>query len=105
MTRQEYNEYRHIRHMIKTAAPKHGDTWTIRTNGSSDFKARVHEMYTAANLHPASVKTDPWMYDNNERIIYLYGADEIHYDYAGRPYTWEKLYTPEEHARFAAALK
>lgn len=104
MTRQEYNEFRYIRKNIKEFPPRHGCTYTIKVEANRDYKSRLDSLYRANNLHPATVKTDPHMYDDNERIIYLYGADEVYTDSFGRPFTWEDLYTPAEKERIAEAL-
>lgn len=41
------------------------------------------------------------MYDDKERIIYIYGMT---YDLHGEERPWTELYTAEERARYAAAL-
>ena len=41
------------------------------------------------------------MYDDRERIIYIYG---LTYDLHGEARPWTDLYTEEEKARYAAAL-
>jgi hypothetical protein len=41
------------------------------------------------------------MYDENERIIYIYGQT---FDLNGEEHPWTELYTAEEKARFQAAL-
>lgn len=104
MTRSEYSEFRSIRADLKKYTLGHGTTLTIRTDASADYKAKLHGLYTSLNFHPASVRVDSHYFDDKERIIYIYGADEIHHDYYGRPFTWEALYTAEAKARFAAAL-
>ena len=104
MTRNEYNEFRSIRADLKRFTLGHGTTLTIRTDASADYKMKLHGLYTSLNFHPASVRVDSHYFDDKERIIYIYGADEVHMDFYGRPFTWEALYTAEEKARFAAAL-
>lgn len=104
MTRTEYSEYRTIRKNLRTLKPSMGCTCTIRTNGSADYKAKLDALYTEYNMHPASVRVDSHWYDENERIIYIYGRDETFKDAYGRLCDWTVLYTDEERARFAAAL-
>lgn len=104
MTRQEYNDFRYIRSYPKHWKLGYGTTLTIPTDASPDYKHRLDELYTSWNFHPASVRVDSHMLDDRERIIYIYGRDEVFTDYYGRQYTWEALYSKEEKARFAAAL-
>lgn len=103
MTREEYNEFRSIRASLKMFTLDHGTTLTIRTDASPEYKMKLHGLYTSLNFHPASVRVDAHYFDDKERVIYIYGADEVHTDYYGRKYTWEALYTAEEKERFTAA--
>lgn len=105
MTRSEYNEFRYIRKMLKQCPPNYGCMCTIRTDAGRDYKEKLDALYTEYNMHPADVRIDRNMFDEKERIIYLYGRNDVHTDYYGRQYNWEKLYTAEEKARFADALK
>ena len=57
---------------------------------------------TSLNFHPASIRRDPRMYDEKERIIYIFGRTWT--DNEGRERPWTELYTPEERACFTAAL-
>lgn len=104
MTREEYNEFRYIRSNLRKYGTGNGTTCTIRTSASSDYKHRLDALYAEYNMHPASIRTDPAMYDSNERIIYIYGRNETFTDYYGRKYTALDLYTAEEKKRFADAL-
>jgi hypothetical protein len=105
MTRQEYNDFRYIKSTAKKyGQPGHGCQYTIPTDASPDYKARLHELYTSWNLHPAAVRVDRHYFDDRERIIYIFGRDEKYIDTFGNVFTWEALYTTEEKARFAAAL-
>lgn len=105
MTRDEYNEYRHIRSYKTKGFPLScGATLTIPTDASSDYKHHLDALYTEWGFHPASIKTDIQMFDNRERIICIFGRNETYTDYYGRPFNWEDLYTKEEKAKFTAAL-
>lgn len=101
MTREEYNEFRYIRSYEKKFDLGPGTTLTIRTDASADYKHRLHELYTSWGFHPASVRVDNHFYDDRERIIYISG---LSFDLHGEQHPWTELYTPEERARFAAAL-
>ena len=61
-----------------------------------------YAVYTSLNFHPASIRRDPRMYDDKERIIYIFGRTWT--DNEGRERPWTELYTPDECASFAAAL-
>ena len=102
MTRSEYNEFRYIRSSLKQFTLGHGTTLTIRTDASSDYKHRLDALYVSLNFHPASVRVDRHYFDDKERILYIY--DRTWTDNEGQIHSWEELYTPEERARFAAAL-
>ena len=78
MKREEYNEIRHIRSSLKALTLDYGTTLTIRIDASAEYKHKLDEFYTSLNFHPASIRRDPGM--------------------------WTELFTPEERARFAAAL-
>ena len=101
MKRAERNEYNYIRRYEKQFDLSYGTTLTIRTNGSAEYKRALHELYTGWGFHPASVRVDSRMYDDRERIIYIYGMT---FDLNGEERPWTELYTDEERARFAAAL-
>lgn len=101
MKRAEYNEYRYIRSYERKFELGYGMTLTIRTNGSPEYKKALHELYMGWGFHPASVRVDSRMYDDLERIIYIYG---LTYDLRGEERPWTDLYTTEEKARFEAAL-
>ena len=102
MTREEYNEFRYIRSSLKKFTLGHGTTITIRTDAGADYKHRLDALYTSLYFHPASIRRDPRMYDEKERIIYIFGRTWT--DNEGRERPWTELYTPEEHASFTAAL-
>ena len=101
MKRAERNEYNYIRRYEKQFDLTYGTTLTIRTDGSAEFKHALHEVYTSWGFHPASVRVDSRMYDDRERIIYIYGMT---FDLNGEERPWTELYTDEERARFAKAL-
>lgn len=103
MTRQEYNEYRSIRASAKKyGLPTYGCQYTIRTNASEEYKVKLHKLYSEWGLHPASVRVDTHYFDDQERIIYIYGRTWK--DDEGREYPWTSLYTYEERERFDRAL-
>jgi len=101
MKRAEYNEFRYIRSYERKFELGYGTTLTIRTNGSAEYKKALHDLYTLWGFHPASVRVDSRMYDDLERIIYIYGRT---FDLNGEEHPWTELYTDEEKARFEAAL-
>ena len=101
MKREERNEFNYIRRYEKQFDLSYGTTLTIRTDGSAEFKQALHELYTGWAFHPASVRVDNRMYDDWERVIYIYG---LTFDLNGEAHPWTELYTEEERARFAAAL-
>ncbi len=101
MKKAERSEYTYIKNYEKQFDLGYGTTLTIRTNGSPEFKKALHDLYTGWGFHPASVKTDSRMYDELERIIYIFG---LTFDLNGEEHPWTELYTAEEKARFAAAL-
>lgn len=105
MTRAEYNEYRYIKSYKTKGFPlTHGTILAIPTDASPDYKHRLDALYTEWGFHPASIRTDTRMFDNRERIVYIFGRNETFTDYYGKVYGWDALYTTEEKARFAAAL-
>ena len=101
MTREEYNEFRYIRSSLKKFTLGHGTTVTVRTDAGADYKHRLDDLYTSLNFHPASIRRDPRMYDDKERIIYIYG---LTFDLNGEEHPWTELYTTEERERFSKAL-
>ena len=101
MKRAERNEFNYIRRYEKQFDLGYGTTLTIRTDGSPEYKHALHGLYTAWGFHPASVRVDRSMYDDKERIIYIYG---LTFDLRGEEHSWTELYTAEERARFEAAL-
>lgn len=104
MTREEYNEFRYIRANLRKYGTGNGTTCTIRTDASPEYKHRLDALYSEHNMHPASIRIDSTMYDEKQRIIYIYGRDEVFTDYYGRTFTWSDLYTADEKKRFADAL-
>ncbi len=104
MTREEYNLFRRIRADARRfGMPTYGCQYTIPTDGSPDFKQRLHALYESWGLHPASVRVDRHWFDDRERIIYIYGRTWEDRD--GSLQSWERLYSEEERARFSAALQ
>ena len=101
MKRAERNEFNYIRRYEKQFDLGYGTTLTIRTDGSPEYKHALHDLYTGWGFHPASVRVDRSMYDDRERIIYIYG---LTFDLRGEEHPWTELYTEEERGRFAAAL-
>ena len=102
MKREERNEFNYIRRYEKELGLlTYGTTLTIRTDGSSEFKKALHDLYTGWGFHPASVRIDRHMFDEKERIIYIFG---LTFDLHGEEHPWTELYTPEERERFARAL-
>ena len=101
MTRAERSEYTSIKNSLKKFRPSYTTTLTIRTDGSAEFKKALHEQYTGLGFHPANIKVDNRMFDEKERIIYIYG---LAWDLNGEEHPWTELYTDAERARFAAAL-
>ena len=102
MTRAERNEFNYIRRSLKGFTLGYGTTLTIRTDAGSEYKQALHEHYTNLGFHPASVRVDSRMYDEKERIIYIYG---LTYDLHGEAHPWTELYTAEEKDRFEQALR
>ena len=72
MKREEYNELRSIKSSLKKLTLGHGTTLTIRTDASPEYQHKLDEFYTGLNFHPASVRVDRRMYDDKERIIYIF---------------------------------
>ena len=104
MKRAERNEYNYIRRTCREINPMgYGTQLTIRTNASAEYKQALHELYTSLGFHPASVRIDTHWFDENERIIYIYGM--TWQDNEGRDHSWSELYTTEEKERFSAALR
>lgn len=101
MKRTERNEYNYIRKYEKQFELSYGTTLTIRTDGSAEYKHALHDLYTSWGFHPCSVRVDRTMYDDKERIMYIYG---LTYDFRGEERPWTDLYTADERARYAAAL-
>ena len=101
MKRAERSEYTYIKNSLKGFTLGYGTTLTIRTDASPEYKKALDSLYTGLNFHPASVRVDSRMYDDNERIIYIYG---LTYDLHGEERPWTDLYTQEERDRFEAAL-
>jgi hypothetical protein len=102
MKREERNEFNYIKRSLKGFTLGYGTTLTIRTDAGSEYKHALDELYTSLNFHPASVRVDSHMYDEKERIIYIYSRTWEDND--GNAHPWTELYTPEERARFEAAL-
>ena len=101
MKRIERNEFNYIRKSLRQFTLGYGTTLTIRTDGSPEYKQALHEHYISLGFHPASVRIDSRMYDEKERIIYIYSRT---FDLNGEEHPWTELYTAEEKACFEAAL-
>ena len=90
MTREEYNEFRRIRKSCHDwGMPTYGCQYTIRTNASPDYKLRLHKLYSELNMHPASVRVDRHWFDDQERIVYIYGRTWT--DENGIEQSWTRL--------------
>ena len=101
MKRAERSEYTYIKNYEKQFDLGYGTTLTIRTNGSAEYKKVLHEIYIGWGFHPASIGIDVWMYDEKERIRYIY---RLTFETNGEQHPWTELFTAEEKAAFAAAL-
>lgn len=101
MKREERNEFNYIKKSMRGFTLGHGTTLTIRTDGSPEYKHALDELYTSLNFHPAGVKVDSRLYDEKERVIYIYSRTWED-NSSLRP--WTELYSSEELARFEAAL-
>ena len=101
MKREERNEINYIKRSLKRFALNYGTALTIRTDASTEYKQALNELYSSLNFHPADVKVDCRLFDEKERIIYIYSRTWIG---DGNSHPWEELYTSEELARFEAAL-
>ena len=102
MKRAERSEYTHIKNSLKGFTLGYGTTLTIRTDASPEYKHALDSLYNSLNFHPASVRVDSSMYDEKERIIYIFS--KTWEDNGGKEHPWTELYTAEERARLAAAL-
>lgn len=104
MTRAEYNEYRHIKSTChKYGMPSYRCQYTIPTGASPDYKAKLDALYKSWNMHPASVKVDKHYFDEEERIVYIYG--QTWQDSKGHPRSWTELYTADQLDKFQRALQ
>jgi hypothetical protein len=101
MKREERNEFSYIKRSLKSFTLGCGTTVTIRTDASPEYKHALDGLYTSLNFHPADVKVDSHLYDEKERIIYIYSRT---WEDNGNTRSWTELYTPEERARFEEAL-
>ena len=101
MKRAERSEYTHIKNYEKQFDLGYGTTLTIRTDGSPEYKHALHDLYTSWGFHPSSVRVDSRMYDDKERITYLYG---LTFEMNGEDHPWTELYTAQEKERFVKAL-
>ena len=106
MTRAERNEFNYIRRslrdMNKHGALGYGTTLTIRTDAGTQYKTELDSFYTELGFHPAGIRTDERMYDDKERIVYIYGLTWK--DNEGNDRSWTELYTRDERANYKAAL-
>jgi hypothetical protein len=101
MKREERNEFNYIKRNLKGYPLSYGTTLTIRTDASTEYKQALNELYTSLNFHPADVKVDSHLYDEKERIIYIYSRT---WEDNGSSRPWTELYTQEERTHFEAAL-
>lgn len=102
MKREERSEYTYIKNRSAKIAGA-GSLLTIRTNASAEYKKALDKLYTEKGFHPCTIKVDSRMFDDNERIIYVYGNTFT--DGEGNERSWTELYTKEEKARFSEALE
>ncbi len=102
MKRAERNEYNFIKRFEKQFDLTYGTTLTIRTDGSPEYKHALDALYTGWGFHPASVRIDTRMYDDKERVIYIFGRTWTDND--GNTRSWTELYTREEREIFQRAL-
>ena len=56
MKREERNEFNYIKRYEKQFDLGYGTTLTIRTDGGSEYKHALHDLYTGWGFHPASVR-------------------------------------------------
>ena len=106
MKRAERTEYTSIKRNLADFAKRsglgHGTTLTIRTNAGTEYKKALHDLYTGYGFHPANIRIDRQFFDENERIIYIYGLTWKDND--GNDRSWTELYTRNEKDAFEAAL-
>lgn len=108
MKRNEYNEYRYIKSDMNKMINKwhcspYGSMYTININGTStEYRMKLDALYRQYGYHPASIKIDTHMLDENPRICYIYG--QTWEDNEGNLQSWERLYTKEEKDTFTKAL-
>ena len=102
MKRAERSEYTYIKNSLKKNNWTYGTILTIRTNAGTEYKEALHQLYTERGFHPAGVKTDPHRFDDQERILYIYG---LTFDLNGEEHPWTELYTAEEKECFSKALR
>lgn len=103
MTRYEYNEYRYIRKTLKQFVPGYGTTLTTRVDGSTEYKRKLHELYSSYGFHPAGIRADERFFlDSGKRIVYVYG---LTFDFDGADLPWNKLYSKDELEAFEKALQ
>ena len=101
MKREERNEFNYIKRNLKGYPLGYGTTLTIRTDASTEYKQALNELYASLNFHPAGIKVDSHLYDEKERVIYIYSRT---WKDNGSLRPWTELYTSEERASFEAAL-
>lgn len=102
MKRIEYNLLRRLRADLKKFSGE-GTTLTIAVNDMSvEFKTACHQMYMENGFHPANVRVDSHFFDDELRVIYVYGLTWE--DAEGRAHSWTELYTDVERACFEAAI-
>ena len=102
MKRAERSEYTYIKNSLKKMGWTHGTVLTIRTNAGAEYKEALHQLYTERGFHPAGIKTDPTRFDDQERILYIYGMT---FDLDGKEHPWTELYSAQEKESFNKALR
>lgn len=104
MNRIERHEYTFIKNSLKRDSRivnLEGSCRTLRIDGSSEYKQALHKLYTSYGYHPAAIRTDLVLFDENPRLIYLHG---LRWYENGEYHPWTDLYTAAEKAAFAEAL-
>ena len=107
MTRTERNEFNYIRSTLRRSGyignSKPGAVLTIRLEASSECKKALHKLYTECDYHPCEISTTAPI----THTPYENGARRLHYVHGIETdgIRWERLYTAEQVAAFAAALE
>ena len=102
MKRAERSEYTQIKNSLKKYGWTTGTTLTIRTSASREYKEALHRLYGEHGFHPAMVAVDNRRFDDQERILYIYGQTWT--DASGQSHSWRELYSQEDRDLFSAKL-